>query len=237
MMKRTVVTMSMLALATAAHAQLLVVRATGPSAGSYAPGKMLPATGTVTLAAGDEVVVMDGAGTRSLKGPGSFPAQGGASTSAGLGTTLASLGERTTSRMARTGAIRGGGPAPALLPTLWSVDTTTGGTFCLVDGADAQLWRADTSAAGSVPVRKGDDGGPAYASFDAGAATTRWPATNAPRADGEYLVGPDANAQSVTIHMLADAPGDLATLAAAFGRMGCQRQIAFLRAAAGPAAP
>ena len=236
-MKRLILTVSMCALATAAHAQLLVVRATGPSAGNYAPGKMLAATSTVTLAAGDEVVVMDGSGTRSLKGPGSFPAKGGASTSAGLGTALASLGDRTSNRMARTGAIRGGGPAPALLPTLWSVDTTTGGTFCLVPGNDAELWRAETSTTASVPVRKGDDGRPAYASFAAGAATAPWPAANAPRADGEYLVGPDANAQSVTIHVLPDTPGDLASLAAAFGRSGCQRQIAFLRAAAGPTAP
>ncbi len=236
MMTRLFLTISTLALATAANAQLLVVRATGPSAANYAPGKMLPATGTVTLAGGDEVVVMDSGGTRALKGPGTFPAKG-VGQAAGLGTMLASLGDRTTSRMARTGAIRGGGGAPALLPSLWSIDTTTGGTFCLVPGGDAQLWRAETSGAASVPLRKGDDGRPAYASFASGAATTAWPAANAPRADGEYLVGPDANAQSVTIHILPDAPADLAALAAAFGRSGCQRQIAFLRAAAGPTAP
>ncbi len=233
MMKRVIILMSALA-ASAASAQMLVVRATGPSAGSYAPGKMLPATATVTLAAGDEIVVMDGGGTRSLKGPGSFTGKG-ASQAAGLGTMLASLGDRTNSRMARTGAIRGGGPAPALLPSLWAIDTTTGGTFCLVNSTDAQLWRADSSAATSVPIRKGDDGAPAYASFDAGAATTPWPADISPRADGEYLIGPDANVQSVSIRILADSPGDLAALAAAFGRSGCQRQIAFLRAAAGPA--
>lgn len=236
MIKHLVLTISTFALATAANAQLLVVRATGPSAASYAPGKILAATSTVTLAGGDEVVVMDSGGTRSLKGPGTFPAKG-AGQAAGLGTMLASLGDRTSSRMARTGAIRGGGGAPAILPSLWSVDTTTGGTFCLVAGADAQLWRADTSGAASVPLRKGDDGRPAFASFAAGAASTAWPAANAPRADGEYLVGPDANAQSVTIHILPDAPTDLAALAAAFGRSGCQRQIAFLRAAVGVAAP
>ncbi len=237
MMKQLTLTISACALATAANAQLLVVRATGPSAASYAPGKVLAATSTVTLAGGDEVVVMDSGGTRSLKGPGTFPAKGVGASSAGLGTMLASLGDRTSTRMARTGAIRGSGGAPALLPSLWSIDTTTGGTFCLVSGGDAQLWRADTSAAASVPLRKGDDGRPAYASFGAGAATTAWPAANAPRSDGEYLVGPDANAQSVTIHILPDAPTDLAALAAAFGRSGCQRQIAFLRAVAGPSAP
>lgn len=235
-MKRLILTLSTFAVASTANAQLLVVRATGPSAANYAPGKMLAATNTVTLAAGDEVVVMDGAGTRSLKGPGSFPAKGAASSATGLGTTLASLGDRTTNRMARTGAIRGGGPAPALLPSLWSVDTTTGGTFCIVPGVTAELWRANTSTPGSVAVRKGDDGRPAYATFAAGAATAAWPAANVPRADADYLVGPDANAQSVTIKLLGDAPGDLAALAAAFGRSGCQRQIAFLRAAA-PVAP
>ena len=57
---------------TPAVAQAVVVRSTGPSAVAYPKGKRLAANATVVLKAGDVVTVLDKAGTRVLKGAGSF---------------------------------------------------------------------------------------------------------------------------------------------------------------------
>ncbi|OYX93873.1 MAG: hypothetical protein B7Y74_08575, partial [Novosphingobium sp. 35-62-5] len=53
-------------------AQAVVVRSTGPTAVNYPKGKRLPANASVVLKAGDVVTVLDKAGTRVLKGAGTF---------------------------------------------------------------------------------------------------------------------------------------------------------------------
>lgn len=50
----------------------VIVRATGPSADRYRVGTQLDASGMITLAAGDRVVVVTPEGTRTLSGPGRF---------------------------------------------------------------------------------------------------------------------------------------------------------------------
>ena len=53
-------------------AQAIVVRSTGPSAATYPKGKKLAAGTSVTLKTGDMVTVLDKAGSRVLRGAGSF---------------------------------------------------------------------------------------------------------------------------------------------------------------------
>ena len=58
--------------ATAAAANVLVVRSSGPSAASYKAGRSLPDNARITLRQGDTVVVLTGGGTRTFRGPGTF---------------------------------------------------------------------------------------------------------------------------------------------------------------------
>ena len=61
-----------------AIAKAVVVRSLGPSAKSYPPGKSLPDTAKILLQQGDSVTVVGGNSARTLRGPGTFPAAGGA---------------------------------------------------------------------------------------------------------------------------------------------------------------
>src|SRR4051794_30738387 len=65
---------SLLAAASAAAADILVVRSTGPSSASYPPGKRLPDNARLTLQAADQLMLLDGRGTRMVRGPGTFSA-------------------------------------------------------------------------------------------------------------------------------------------------------------------
>ena len=98
---------ALMATAGTAAAETLVVRASGPSAGSFSPGKKLPDGGSVTLKAGDVLTLLDGRGTRTLRGPGVFGAGPGATADAGTTSIASFIGTRNTAR-ARTGAVRSG---------------------------------------------------------------------------------------------------------------------------------
>ena len=55
-----------------ATAAVLVVRSSGPSAGTYPPGKALPDNHVLKLQASDTVILLDSRGTRTIQGPGNF---------------------------------------------------------------------------------------------------------------------------------------------------------------------
>ena len=94
-----------------AVAQAVVVRSTGPTAVNYPRGKRLAANATVTLKAGDVVTVLDKAGTRVLRGAGSFTLTGAVNRDRGTAALLA----RSLSNPAsvRAGAVRGVTARPA----------------------------------------------------------------------------------------------------------------------------
>ncbi|MET0365937.1 MAG: hypothetical protein ABW169_14935 [Sphingobium sp.] len=158
--------------AAPAMAETLVVRASGPSAGSFSPGKKLTDGAAVTLKAGDVLTLLDGRGTRTLRGPGVFGASGSAS---GGGASVASfLGTRTTSR-ARTGAVRGPGMvADPRSPNLWYVDVRNAATTCIADPANVKLWRPASTLAGTLAITGAAGKGSVV--FDAGQSVATWPA-------------------------------------------------------------
>ncbi len=138
-----------------AAASVLVVRSTGPSAKIYAMGKALPDNSKITLKANDSVTLLDSRGTRTLRGPGTFDVSvsSGGSTSA-----LAALSGSTASRR-RVGATRGG-DATRGAPTgatagrnIWQADISRSGNVCMVDPADAGLYRSDADTAAVIAIR------------------------------------------------------------------------------------
>lgn len=179
---------------TAALAQSLVVRSTGPSAAKYPVGKKLAAGEKITLVAGDRLVLLDNGTTRTLAKPGTHSASAPVAANRTLSTTMAQMISRDGALRRRGGATRGPGEAPAAAsevraPNLWLVDARRGGTFCVVDPAALLLWRPDITGDASLKV---EADGPAVGAgaraetiaFLEGQAYRRWPSASLPLAEG-----------------------------------------------------
>src|SRR3546814_17538880 len=65
-----------LTMVTAAAAQSMVVRSTGPSAAKYPTGARLKSSDKLTLVAGDRLALMQSGKPRTMSGPGTFGAPG-----------------------------------------------------------------------------------------------------------------------------------------------------------------
>src|SRR5687768_15298971 len=132
----------------------VVVATSGPSAGSYPVGKKIGDSERIVLRAGDTLTVLDGNGTRVLRGAGTFSLdrQAGPSQRA----SFAALTQRRTASQVRTGAIRGDEP---LRPSnLWYVDISHPGTVCIVSTDRVRLWRPATDGDATYSLRAGVDG-------------------------------------------------------------------------------
>src|SRR6187397_1113990 len=107
----------------------VVVSASGPSAGSFPVGKSIGNSDRIVLRAGDTLTVLDGNGTRVLRGAGTYSLDQQAGPS--KRSTFAVLTERRTASRVRTGAVRGDDVAPVHAPNLWYVDVGHPGTVCI----------------------------------------------------------------------------------------------------------
>jgi hypothetical protein len=213
----TAVLAALIAAAPAA-ANVLVVRSSGPSAAAYPVGRSLPDNARITLRAGDNLVVLGAAGTRSFRGPGTFSP--GTAALAGARTIASSDGRR-----ARIGAVRSAGIVPRG-PTIWHVDVTQSGTFCLASASNVMLWRPDASTRTTLTVT-GPGARPRTAQWAAGRATLAWPA-GAPIANGAtYSFGQSGVAvpTQITFRVLGGELADLEGVAAALIANGCQDQL------------
>lgn len=169
-------------LSVGASAATLVVRSSGPSAKAYPPGKQLTDSGTLTLQAGDQVVILDSRGTRTLKGPGTFSPSVASNRASDSRETFA----QASSRRARPGATRGVTSASAAStrnPNIWFVDAERSSTVCVADPASVTLWRAAAGQARTATLTDMASGKSASVEWRAGASTTAWPAS-LPVADG-----------------------------------------------------
>jgi hypothetical protein len=204
------------AAAMPAAANVLVVRSTGPSAGAYPPGRSLPDTVRLTLRAGDSVIVLGAGGTRSFRGPGVFSPSVAAQAG---GPTLAN-GQR-----ARIGAVRSAGIVPHS-PTIWHVDVTQSGTFCLSSPTRVQLWRPDNSGPAALTI-SGAGGAPRNVRFAAGQSTASWPTALPIANDATFNIAQSGVAvpTQVTFRMLAHEPADMQSVASALIANGCQGQL------------
>jgi hypothetical protein len=157
---------------TVASAEILVVRSMGPSAKLFPPGKSLPDNAQMNLKAGDVVIVLDGRGTRTLRGPGSVSPSAPARAT---GTALAAASP-APQRRARIGAVRGTGtgPSEAKPATLWHVDVTKSSNICLAEKGKATLWRADATKPVTLTIAR--PGAAAHKLvWEAGQPNLSWP--------------------------------------------------------------
>jgi hypothetical protein len=225
---------SLLLLPAIAEADVLVVRAVGPSAGAYPAGRTLPDNAKLTLRTGDQITLLDDRGTRSLRGPGSFAAAGGAAAQGG--TALAALVGQRSERRARIGAVRNvtadETPASTRRPNIFVVDVGQTGATCLADPKSVTLWRSETNAVGTTTVT-GSAGASARLNWGRGQSTQAWPAA-LPVTDGAsyQFAGPGKTA-TVRLKLLKTQPSGLRDMASMLIAADCKAQLDALIATAG----
>jgi hypothetical protein len=219
---RALVAASLLAAASAAAADILVVRSIGPSSASYPPGKRLPDSARLTLKGADQLILLDGRGTRMLRGPGTF--------TAGAAPPQIATAQPIQQRRARIGAVRGVEGGALRPPSLWHADIAQDETFCLADPAAITLWRRDTATALPLTITRVSDGTVRRVLFEAGASTAAWPA-DLPPADGDrYRLSRREVAQPtlLTFRALGRTPAALQDLASSLIAAGCNSQLDLL---------
>ncbi len=222
-----------MAMSGAALAQAVVVRSTGPSSTAYPQGKKLAANAKVTLKAGDRITVLDKAGTRVLAGPGSFTLD---STLARDTTTVSRVSNVLASGAAprtRTGAVRGAVSAPrptssAVGPdSVWYIDVSKGGAYCLSDPASAVLWRPNREQEATARLAAVAGGKAAEITWRKGNPLKLWPVEQLPITDGgNYTfadpLGPN---RTFTLHLVGTPPADEVAVASLFADKGCTAQL------------
>lgn len=201
--------------ATVAPAKSLVVRSAGPSAKTYPPGKALPDNAKIMLQQGDSVTVLGAGSKRTLRGPGSFPANLGA-------TDLA----MATSKRGRFGALRTGDLALNSSP--WNLDISQSGTMCVAGSAGLKMWRPNSEEAAKLEIKGAAT--PAIVDWSAGKSTVDWPA-GVNIADGsefELTVAGKPAGERVRFTLIPSIPQDITAAAATLIEHGCQNQLDLL---------
>jgi hypothetical protein len=224
---------TVLAVGTAgsAVAGTIVIRADGPSKGAYPPGKSL--TGKVALRVGDTLVLLDGKGTRTLKGPATVDISA-TQTALVAPSALTSLIRNAGARQVRTGAVRGGNHVQASSPNLWYVDTTRAGTVCLPDTSGATLWRKSMDEAATLTLTRASDRKAVPLNFAIGQSVRPWPVADLPiAASTDYWLSGPGIAKPVAVRFeTVGNPGITPdAIGAALIAKGCSQQLDMLVAA------
>ena len=233
----------LVAAANVAQAQSIVVRSSGPSAATYPQGKKLPAKAKVTLKAGDKLTVLDKAGSRVLTGPGSFTLDASVARDVGTGARIAGVVTGGGTARTRTGAVRGavpGRPAvavPAGPDSVWYIDVSKGGAYCVADPNSVVLWRPNRSeeATGKLSLVGGK---PVEVTWKKGNPLKLWPTKDLPVADATRYVFSDPVGPNVpiTLHVIGTPPADDLAVASLLADRGCLAQLDVFANAATPAA-
>ena len=215
-------------IAGTASAATLVVRSAGPSAKSYPPGTAVPDSATIVLKANDQIVLLDGRGTRTLSGPGSFSPVAAASAGASAQSTFSSLVGQRSDRRARIGAVRNMQAGPARSPNLWFVDVGKSATVCVADPTAVSLWSAAMPKPDSVTVTGA--GTTATAAWPKDAPTAPWPVALPITSGAQYSIAVPGAAQptSVRFVVVGSALNGLEDLASVLIKNNCTAQLDLL---------
>lgn len=220
---------------SAALANTIVVKSDGPSSTSYKPGDKLALNAVITLKAKDVLTILDGRGTRTLRGPGNFNTSPATNV---IGDTRNSLTELLTTnraKRARTGAVRGGvmpaaDKAPRS-PNLWFVDISQSSTACVPDLANIQLWRPDHAVPLDVKVTIPGTKQSTTITFVQSQSVASWPSDEMPAAlNGTYALTWAGLLKPITIKIASmDGSGEgLESTASALITKGCRAQLDLL---------
>ena len=217
------------ALAPVAASAGVVVSASGPSAGSFPVGKSIGNSERIVLRAGDTLTVLDGNGTRVLRGAGTYTLSQQAGPS--QRTAFANLTQRRTASQSTTGAGRQD-EIPARPTSLWYVDVSHPGTVCVLGSERVRLWRPVKEGEASYTLRADAGGASHPVTFGDGDRLAPWDAAALPIADGASfaLSGPDQVAGTLKFAVLDAAAEEPEALAQQLIEKGCTRQLELLSA-------
>jgi hypothetical protein len=211
-----------------ANAKAIIVKSSGPSAKAFVPGKAIADNSTVTLKAGDVITLLDGQGTRVLKGPGTFSTTANTQTSSNVATVM----KNTGTRQVRTGAVRGAVSEASVRPTnVWLVDTTKSATVCVADTNAVSLWTPTGEQGGNITLTRVSDGKTLPVALRPMQSVKAWPTAELPIADGsQYRVLRDGVETPVTLRFAAMGPNPqgIENTIAGFVRSGCNAQLDLL---------
>ena len=211
-----------------AVARAIVIKSAGPSVKSYTPGKVIADNSSVTLKAGDTLTLLDGQGTRVLKGPGVFATTATTQTSSNLTTMF----KNTGTRQVRTGAVRGVNTgAPPRPSNIWLIDTSKSATVCVADTSAVSLWTPSGEAVSKLTLTRVSDGKSVPLDMRPMQSVRAWPIEELPITDAsEFRVTREASAASVTLHFatLGPNPQGVENTIASFVRSGCTTQLDML---------
>ncbi len=207
----------------------VVVKASGPSSGQYPVGKKLDDSATVNLKAGDSITVLTANGTKVITGPGNFTVgvRGESKRS-----TFAVLTRQASGARVRTGAVRSGtSTAAPVNPSLWNMDVTQPGKFCLADASRVTFWRPVTAGERVYVLGSGQSDYLIQVKFADGAAQASLNREQLPLdANRSYRLSSEAGAapQPLEFVVLDAVPGTADELAAVLAEKGCNAQLTML---------
>ena len=207
----------LLAAATAAAADILVVRSSGPSAKSYPPGRRLPESARISLKASDQLIVLDGRGTRVIRGPGTFTAGAPAVGRVASATPSAD-------RRARIGAVRGIEGGALRPPSIWHVDIARSSNVCVADPSKVTLWRADAGEAATLAIA-GPNGRTKSLAWQPGSSTLDWPSDLAVTDGAEYRLSGSGEPATIRFRTMGARPAGLEDMAQTLIRNQCDAQL------------
>ena len=233
-----------LAVSGVALAQAVVVRSTGPSATTYPQGKKLAANAKVTLKAGDRITVLDKAGTRVLAGPGSFTLEATLARDTSAVSRVSNVLASGAAPRTRTGAVRGAvsAPRPTAAPagpdSVWYIDVSKGGAYCLADPASVVLWRPNRDLEATARLASAAGGKATEITWRKGSPLKLWPVAQLPIVDGAKYTFADPLGPNVsfTLHLVGTPPVDEIGVASLFADKGCTAQLDVFANAASEAA-
>ncbi|MFW2351084.1 hypothetical protein [Qipengyuania sp.] len=215
-------------LGTAAAQAGVVVKSSGPSAGTYPVGKKLEDAASVTLKSGDSITVLTDSGTRVITGPGTHRVgERGASKR----TAFAMLTRQRSGARVRTGAVRGGAAASSSNPNLWNVDTSKPGKVCLPAGDAVTFWRPAVEGEETWVLGSAVSDFHVHVKFGDGDATASLNAEELPLSQNRLydLSGPAGGAkQRMEFVALASMPDNAEDLAVMLAENGCTGQLDLL---------
>lgn len=221
-------------LSGAALAETLVVRSSGPSAKSYPPGKALPENQKIILRANDQIVILDGRGTRTLKGPGTFSPSIASAQATDSRSTFAALVTERSERRSRIGAIRRvtvANPGATRSPNLWFVDMERSSNTCVPDPATVTLWRAEPAEPTTVTITRLSDGKSEAVNWERAQSSRAWPVSLPVTNGAEYRLSWPGAMQPTVLKFVVlgpNAQGGLENMAAALIKNGCDAQLDLL---------
>jgi hypothetical protein len=209
----------------AALANGIVVAISGPSASKYPVGTKVADNERIVLAPSDTVTVLDGRGTRVLKGAGTFTLSQQAGTSK-TGAFALLTRERAAQRM-RTGAVRGEPAGPITRPNLWYVDVSDSGPICVPKADEIRLWRPSGEGDATYSINPVGTGAVVRVVFRDGEVLSPWDGKALPVKDGASFVISQAKAaqRTITFKVLDAVPGEPDALAADLISHGCTSQL------------